>query len=141
MWGFSRGWIGRCGQVERYLTDFQYRSLTFDRVPTYSGTIQIGVIRLPLNDLTAKQPDNEPEIREYDLYLIHGALKYLYGKGFMTEDTETYDPIKESRWRNEFEKDINQIKYDLAAMQPKEIVCRPEGWDEGRREGFNHREW
>ena len=141
MWGFGRGWIGRKGRVERYLTDFQYKSLTFDRVPEYGGTIQIGVIRLPLDDISAKTPDNEPEIKEYDLYLIHGALKYLYGKGSMTEDTETYDPIKESRWRNEFEKDISQIKYDLAAMQPKEIICRPEGWDERRHETFHHGEW
>ncbi|MGA2160266.1 MAG: hypothetical protein ABSG90_13770 [Dehalococcoidia bacterium] len=142
LWGFGRGWIGRRGRVERYLTDFQYRSLTFDRVPEYAGTVQIGVIRLPLNNLSAKMPDNEPEIKEYDLFLIHGALKYLYCKGFMTEDTETYDPIKEARWRNEFEKDINQISEDLKAMQPKEIICRPEGWDEGHhRGGFDHRDW
>ena len=46
-WGHDRGWIGRSGRVERYMTDFQYKSLTFDHVPHYGGTVQIGVIRLP----------------------------------------------------------------------------------------------
>ena len=119
-------WIGRHGHVERFMTDFQRQSLTFDRVPRYAGTVQIGVYRLPLQDLSHLRPDDEPEINEYDLALIHGALKYLYSKGVKREDSETHDPIKESRWRNEFEADIKTIFQDLAAMQPKETVCHPE---------------
>ncbi len=122
------GWIGRKGMVERYLTDFQLGSLTFDREPLWGGTIQIGVNRLPLSDLKASEPDTELEIREYDLALIHGALKYLYSKGYKREETETHDPIKESRWRNEFEADIKQITQDQAALQPRLIQCIPEQW-------------
>jgi hypothetical protein len=143
-WGFERGWIGRIGRVERFMTDFQYKSLTFDHVPLWGGTVQIGVIRLPLVNLTAKEPENEPEIKEYNLALIHGALKYAYSKGFKREDSETHDPIKESRWKNQFEEDIRQIQRDKAVMSPDDITCRPEGWDEGRHwwhDGFGHRGW
>ena len=122
----NRSWIGRRGRPERYMTDFQLGALTFDKEPEWGGTVQIGVIRLPLID--PKQPTDEFEIREYDLALIHGALKYLYSKGYKREDTETHDPIKESRWRNEFEADIKQIIQDQAALQPRLIQCRPEEW-------------
>ena len=122
----NRSWIGKRGRPERYMTDFQLGALTFDKEPEWGGTVQIGVIRLPLID--PKQPTDEFEIREYDLALIHGALKYLYSKGYKREDTETHDPIKESRWRNEFEADIKQIIQDQAALQPRLIQCRPEEW-------------
>lgn len=119
-------WIGRTGHVHRYMTDFQSQSLTFDRVPEYEGTVQVGVIRLPLVDMNLLDPDSAPEIQERDLALIHGALKGLYSKGYAIEDQESFNPIKESRWRKEFEADIAMITQDLAAMQPKETVCRPE---------------
>jgi hypothetical protein len=126
--GGGHSWIGHKGRVERYMTDFQLGGLTFDHQPDHGGTVQIGVIRLPLADLRSDKPDDELEIREYDLELIHGALKYLYSKGYKREDTETHDPIKESRWRNEFEADIKQITQDQAAMQPRLTQCHPEAW-------------
>ena len=121
-------WIGRRGRVELFVTDFQAQSLTFGRAPEYGGTVQIGVIRLPLTDMTILDPQSAPEIQERDLALIHGALKCLYSKGYAIEDQESYNPIKEARWRKEFEADIQLITQDLAAMQPKLTVCRPGEW-------------
>ncbi len=126
--GSSGGWewIGRTGHVQQYVTDFQTQSITFDRQPLYGGTVRIGVYRLPLADMTILDPASAPEVKEQDIVLIHGALKYLYSKGYAMEDRETFDPIKEARWRKEFEDDISRVARDIAMMEPKRTICRPE---------------
>lgn len=121
-------WIGKTGRVESFVTDLQRNTLTFDHQPLYGGTVSIGVYRLPLVDMDLTDDASAPEIQEYDIEIIHGALKYLYSKGERREDKDTYDPIKEAKWRKLFEEDIIRINQDQAAMCPKETVVEPADW-------------
>jgi hypothetical protein len=131
-WGHEWAWIGKVGCIKHYITDFQYRSITFDRVPNHGGTVQIGTYRLPLVDMVYTDEDAAkliyPEIQEQDIALIHGALKHLYSKEYERKDSETYDPIEMTRWKKEFDEDIDQITRDLAAFAPKETIVQPENW-------------
>ena len=125
-------WLGKKGHVHRFLTDLTRGYLTFDRQPLYGGTVKLGVYRLPLKDMAYKDMDTAeqmyPEIQEHDIMLIHGALKHLYSKEYARKDSETYDPIEIDRWTKEFEKDIDNIIQEKAAMEPNDTIVQPENW-------------
>lgn len=116
------GWDEKSGVPTMFAVDFESFTLTFNRQPEASGTVNMGVKRLPLNDLSPDSMVAYPEIRQYEDELIHGALKWAYLK----DDSRTFDPVRAGIWEKAFQKDIDRITQDKAAMNPQEYICRAE---------------
>lgn len=119
---YDPGWDEKTGTPSHYVVDADDFSITFNRQPLSGGTVAMTVKRYPLVSIIEKTEKLSPEVKQLDDELIHGALKYLYLK----PDLEGYDPALSAKWAAQFESDIEDTKLNRAAMNPQEIVCRPE---------------
>lgn len=116
------GWDEKTGTPSHYVVDADDFSITFNRQPLSGGAVAMTVKRYPLVPIIEKTVKLFPEVKQLDDELIHGALKYL----FLKPELEGYDSALSTKWAAQFESDIENIIQNRAAMNPQEIVCRPE---------------
>lgn len=116
------GWDEKSGTPTHFAVDGDSCAITFNRQPLAGGVVLMTVKRLPLVPINEKDATQSPEVKNLDDELIHGALKYLFSK----PDLEGYDPNLADKWDRQFERDIKQITQDQAALNPQELVCKPE---------------
>lgn len=116
------GWDEMAGVPTMFAVDLKNHAVTFNRQPVAVGIVRMGVNHLPINDLSESNMNAYPSIRQYEDELIHGALQFCYLK----DDSRTFDPVRSGVWEKRFNKDIDRIIQDQAALNPREWVTRPE---------------
>lgn len=87
------------GQVSHYMMDWGARKIEFYETPLVADSVQLAVVRLPLNDVNDKA--DVLELSDDLCYkLIPGLCWQAYGK----KDTQTEDPNLSARYSAEFDR-------------------------------------
>ena len=88
-------------------------------VPVDNDTINLSVVRLPLEDITGTNVDLEVTNTEYQYVMLEYMMHLAYGK----HDADTYDPQKEADKLDVYEFKVNKIKKERQRLyQPMRPV-------------------
>jgi hypothetical protein len=106
-------WETETGIPDHYINDYQAGALRFDRIPDEDDTLNLGVVRVPLEDVNDRE--DTPEIpARYHRGLIH----WLMFRGYLKQDSQTRDEKKSLEGLAMFEAEFGA-----------EVGAKDEQWD------------
>jgi len=98
-------WDTRVGMPTMYATDYEQGKLTLNYLNDFDDTINLQVLRLPTEELSADA--DVPEIpAKYHRYFFHGVLAQMYGK----QDADAYDADRLAAFTQMYNQDKESIK-------------------------------
>jgi hypothetical protein len=114
------GWDAHTGTVSAYIPDHDTGKLRLYRIPTVNDTLNLTVVRLPLEAM--ENLDAEPEIhRRYQRNLRH----WLKWRAYSKQDAETMDEKKAAAGLALFEQEFGKASPAL----DEEWINREQGYD------------